>query len=247
MDRLRVWLPLRPEGPPDAPRLFCLPYSGGSAAVFRGWSAGVPGFQVNPVQYPGRAGRFAEPPARRMNELIEPMLAELILPLAGGRFGIFGHSMGAVVAFELARRLESLGRPPSLVILSGHGPVGPSEELHALPDDQLLRRLREMGGTPESFFESAELIDMALPVVRADLELLETHAIAPEPRLGCTVVAFAGDGDRVVPREEVEAWRAVVSGRFSVVDFPGGHFFLHDREPEVLAEVARLCRAELGA
>jgi medium-chain acyl-[acyl-carrier-protein] hydrolase len=246
-ERLRAWVPLRTDAPPGAPRLFCLPYSGGSAGVYRGWTAASIGAQVCAVQYPGRASRFAEPLARRMDQLVESIAVELVLPLADRPFGLFGHSMGAVIAFELARRLESLGRPPRLVILSGHGLPHDIEQLHLLPDRELLVRLREMGGTPDSFFESAELVEIALPILRADMELLETHVVAPEPRLGCSVVAFAGTDDPIAPQGEVDAWSRLVAGSFARVDFPGGHFFLHEREADVLAEVARRCRDALGA
>lgn len=246
-DRLRAWLPLLAEGRPGAPRLFCLPYSGGSAAVFRGWARALPGLQVAAVQYPGRGNRIGEPLAHRMADLVEPLLAEAIVPLADRPFALFGHSMGAVVAFELARRLIELGRPPGLVMLSAHGPPHPDDALHLLPDDELLVRLREMGGTPETFFASPELIELALPIVRADLELLETHVVAPRPRVDCPVVAFAGDADQLAPRAHLEAWRPLVAGNFTLITLAGEHFFVHDLEPAVLGHVSRLCRDTLGS
>lgn len=245
--RLRAWLPLRSEGPPGAPRLFCLPYSGGSAGVFRSWAQKLTGLQVAAVQYPGRSSRIREPLARRMADLVEPLLAEAIGPLADRPFALFGHSMGAVVAFELARRLIAIGRPPGLVMLSAHGPPHPDDALHLLPDDELLARLRQMGGTPDAFFDSPELIEIALPIVRADLELLETHLVAPAPRLACPVVAFASDGDVLAPREHLERWRPLVAGNFTLITLAGEHFFVHDLEPAMLGHITRLCRAELGA
>lgn len=246
-DRLRAWLPLRSEGPPDAPRLFCLPYSGGSATVFRGWARALTGLQVAAVQYPGRGSRIGEPLARRMADLVEPLLEEAIVPLADRPFALFGHSMGAVVAFELARRLRELGRPPRLVMLSAHGPPHPDDALHLLPDAELLERLRGMGGTPETFFNSPELIDLALPIVRADLELLETHTIASRPLLDCPVVAFAGDGDQLAPRDHLERWRPLVATSFTLITLAGEHFFVHDLEPAVLGHITRLCREQLGS
>jgi surfactin synthase thioesterase subunit len=132
-------------------------------------------------------------------------------------------------------------------MLSAHGPPHPDDALHRLPDGELLARLRAMGGTPDSFFGSPELIELALPIVRADLELLETHVVAPRPRVDCPVVAFAGDGDRLAPRDHLEAWRPLVAGSFTLITLAGEHFFVHDLEPAVLGHVARQCRDKLGS
>jgi surfactin synthase thioesterase subunit len=212
-------------------RLFCFPYAGGNASIYRGWGQRLPAeVDVLPVELPGRASRFREPPCRRVAEVVEKAAAAL-RPLCDRPFAFFGHSMGAIIAFELARwqRRRSMAGPAMLFVSARRAPHLPDEEppIHALPEPQMLERLRELNGTPEEALSHPELMQMLLPLLRADFELIETYACAPEEPLACPMEALGGLADTEVEREDLEAWRQHTSGPFGLRLFAGDHFFLN--------------------
>lgn len=214
-------------------RLFCLPYAGGNASIFRAWGQRLPAeVEVMPVELPGRASRFREPPLRRVDEAVEKLEAALS-PLFDRPFAFFGHSMGALLAFELARRLRRTGgpEPVALFVSARRAPHLPPEEdpVHGLPDGEFFERLRELNGTPEEALQHPELMQMLLPLLRADFELNETYEFAPGEALACAVAAMGGLGDPEVTREHLEAWRQHTSGPFSLRMFAGDHFYLNQR------------------
>lgn len=220
-------------------RLFCFPYAGGGASVFRSWSDQLPNqVEVCAIQLPGREDRFKESPLTRLSSLMGMLLptfdAYLDLP-----FAFFGHSVGALVCFEFARQLRRQGNPiPSHLFVSGRrAPQLPDSDLpiHQLPDPLLIRELQCFGGTPESVLENAELMDMFLPVLRADLAIDETYEYKPEPPLDCSISAFGGLKDSKVSPESLDGWRDQTCAAFDSKMFAGGHFFLK-READALLD-----------
>lgn len=240
----------RPIPHPDL-RLFCFPYAGRGASIFHHWPASLPGFvEVRPVQLPGREGRFRQPPFNRLLPLVEA-LAEGLGPWLDRPFAFFGHSMGALVSFELARELRRRGRPgPSCLVVSGHGaPQLPprTPPLRDLPDDEFLAKLSALGGLPDEAFRHAELLSLLLPVLRADFTACETYVCPEESPLACPISAYGGLEEHHTPREDLEAWNLHTTGRFRVRQFPGGHFFLHSAGSLVLDMLAHDLMPVVGA
>lgn len=191
-----------------------------------------------PVQLPGRGSRFREAPLRRVEDLV-PALAEGLAPLLDVPFALFGHSMGAVVAFEVARELRRRGGPaPVLLAVSGHqAPRRPEVEppFSHLPDAAFLEELRRRyDGIPAEVLAEKELLQLLLPVLRADIQVLETYAYAGEPPLDCPISCLGGEDDPHVSVADLEAWSDETSGGLRVRTFPGGHFFVASARSEVL-------------
>ena len=240
--------PVNPR-PAASLRLFCLPYAGGDAAVFSAWSADLPeSVEVCPVMLPGRAGRIAEPLLDSMTLLVGA-LAKGLADWTGRPFALFGHSTGALVAFELARRLEQEGRFPAQLFISGCGapqlPPGRPGRLHDLPAADLLERLRALGGMPDAMLANPELRDLFLPILRADFKLTETYRYQPAVPLRCPITAFTGQQDRFVSRQSAEAWHDQTSGAFALYTLPSDHLFLiSDRQS--LLQLLALKLSDLG-
>lgn len=226
-----AWLTCPRPNPAAAVRLFCFPYSGAAASIYYPWADQLPAsIEVCPVQLPGHGTRLQEPLATRLAPQVEALAAGLA-PAFDRPFAFFGHSMGALLSFELARYLRWQGRPgPTHLFVSGHGaPHLPDRNppLHALPDDQFVVKLRELNGTPEEVLHHQELLQLLIPVLRADFAVCETYVYQPEPPLNCPISAYGGLGDGYVNREELAAWREQTTGSFSLRMFPGDHFYLN--------------------
>jgi medium-chain acyl-[acyl-carrier-protein] hydrolase len=217
-------------------RLFCFPYAGGSAAIFRAWPSVFPAeIQICPAQLPGRQWRFVEPSFTRVDPLVEALHEELRQHL-DRPFALFGHSMGAILAYELARRLELDGHRPRCLFVSGRrAPQQPREHegIHALPDDQFRDRLRALEGTPEEILSDPEAMDVVQEILRADFEVCETYEYREGAPLTCAVSAFGGLRDAHVSQDDLQAWRAQTRGYFRLRMFDGSHFFLHQVEAAV--------------
>jgi len=240
---------VRPR-PEAAVRLFCFPHAGGAASSYFNWPAALDGVDVLAVQPPGREGRLAEPPIADMPTLLERLVAA-VQPHLDRRFLFFGHSMGALVAFELARELRRLGLPsPARLYVSGRrAPTVPNTEtpLHVLPDDQLADELnRRFGGLPAAILAEPELMALFLPIIRADLTVLERHAFEPDPVLDLPVTALGGQDDTRASEGDLAAWRVLTSAGFAVRRFPGGHFYLHDRRDAFLRAFASMLATDLA-
>lgn len=237
------WLMVPRPNPRAALRLFCFPYAGGAAHIFRGWPDGVPhAVEVCAVQYPGRGSRLAERPFTDLHQLVRAFVQPL-LPLLDRPFAFFGHSMGAAIGFELAHLLrEEHGLEPAHLFVSGRrAPQLPRTALNTylLPDDELLAELRQLNGTPGEVLDNPELMQLLLPILRADFELIQTYTYAPKSPLGCPLTAFGGLRDDEARREQLEAWREHTTARFSLLMFPGDHFFLHDVQTFLLEALSR--------
>lgn len=231
-------------------RLICFPYAGGAAAIYQDWSNKLPSsIEVHSVQLPGHGNRLSEPLFKRIEPLVESM-AEDLMPYLEGSFAFFGHSMGAIISFELAHLLSREHKPgPAHLFLSGRpSPHLTKEEppTYDLPDPEFIEELRRMQGTPNGVLEHPELMEVLSPILRADIEICETYEYEPRPPLDCPITAFGGLQDEEVSREQLEGWRDYTTSSFTVRMFPGNHFFLHNSAPVLLRMIAQDLRKVPG-
>jgi medium-chain acyl-[acyl-carrier-protein] hydrolase len=169
--------------------------------------------------------------------ILVEMLTKAILPRLDMPYAFFGHSMGAIICFELARQLRrSHGSEPVYLFVSGHrAPQIPktSPQVHELPDSEFIRELENLG-TSKDLLNSAELLAMLLPVIRADYKMIESYSYTGAPPLTCPIMAFGGVSDDGVPREHLEEWKEQTVKGFGVRMIPGDHFFIHTEEASLL-------------
>lgn len=194
------------------------------------------------MELPGRGTRIKDAPFTRMEPLVEA-IALALLPELDKPFAFFGHSMGALVSFELARLLRKRGdRQLSHLLISGRSaPQIPDPEppLHALPEAEFVEKLRRYNGTPSEVLANAELMQLFLPILRADFELIETYVYKNEPAFDFPISAFGGLSDFEASREYLSAWAHHTTAAFDLRMFPGDHFFLHSNEALLLQSITR--------
>ncbi|MGN2639741.1 thioesterase II family protein [Nocardia takedensis] len=230
---------LRHEGI-DAPlRLVCLPHAGAGASSFTRWrDLFGPGIAVVRVQLPGREDVAGSAPLRRVGEAVEQLTDELA-PWAGPELALYGHSMGALVAFEVARALTAAGTPPRHLFVSGrrapHRAPGRAP-IHHLPDAEFAAALAAIGAFGVAA-RSASFLRYALPLVRADLELSEEYTHTRLPRLSCPLTAFYGTEDPVVAPAEIVAWHELSDGPFAIHEYSGDHLFHHAHREAIAARI----------
>jgi medium-chain acyl-[acyl-carrier-protein] hydrolase len=228
-------------------RVFCFPFAGGGASTFNAWSNELPAdirtqTELCAIQLPGRETSMRSPPFHRLQPLVVA-LAPVIMRYAHTPFVFLGHSMGALVSFELARKLRRRGAPePTHMIVSGHrAPHIPDRHpsIHRLPDQELVTKLRNFGRTPEGVLQNPELMALLLPVLRADFAVCESYEYASEEALACSITAFGGNDDEKVSRTELAAWQLETNNSFSMHMFPGDHFFIQSAQSLVLRVLAQ--------
>jgi len=222
-------------------RLFCFGYAGGGASIFRPWASRFsPSVEMISVQLPGREERFRERAHRRMGPLIDQLAIEIGAKLTRP-FAFFGYSMGALVAYEFARRLEETGRVgPALVAVGAHrAPRLPRVEppLHALSSAEFWSHLNRYGGVDSQVMGDERLREVFEPTLRADFEVVETYRHRPGPSLRCPVLAFAGRADAFAAPDAMRPWGEVSSGGFELVVFDGGHFFLRSEADAMIRSI----------
>jgi medium-chain acyl-[acyl-carrier-protein] hydrolase len=225
------------EDPPAPAQLFCFPHAGGSPSFFRPWSTSLrPEITVRRVLLPGRDSRLEEPPFRTIADLVDPLCAALE-PHLDRPYALFGHSMGAAVAYEVARRLSAsgTGRPMCLIVSGRRAPGLPDSRrrLSALPDEEFAAEVARLGGMPPQVLSEPELLGLLLPALRADYELAETYQSLPGGGLDCPVVAYVAASDPAVQYSQMLAWQEVTTGDFSIRVFRGDHFYLKGGRPDV--------------
>ena len=224
-------------------RLFCFSYAGAGASVYRLWPAGLPAeLEVCAVQLPGRETRLQERAFTHLPDIISALIVALRAEF-DRPFAFFGHSMGAVVAAELARALQAGAGPvPEHLVVSGRRApqlADTDEPIHRLPDAAFVAELnRRYGGIPREVLQHQELLDLLLPCLRADLTALETFQPPAGPPLSVPISAFGGSEDHRTSREQLDAWRHATQGAFRSRVFPGDHFFLNARRAELLADLS---------
>lgn len=214
-------------------RLFVFPHAGSGAYPYRPLANSLPPWVESAIaQLPGRETTFGAPAFRSMPPLVDALTA-LVSQAGDLPFVFFGHSFGAHVALAVARVLARAAAPlpRSLVVSSTRAPhVRPVRPpMHALPRRELIEELRRYSGTPEAVLQNEELMDLFLPPLRADLEILETYVPDAGEPLSLPVFAFAGSADATTRREDVEAWQAQTRGPFGFRLFEGGHFYLFEQ------------------
>jgi surfactin synthase thioesterase subunit len=224
---------------PDARlRLYCFPHAGSGAGYYRPWSEGLDRrIEVRAVLPPGRERRFMEPALSTVEEVVDGLVPALG-PVLDPPYALFGHSLGAMVAFETARRLTASGRPPVHLFVSGaHAPhmIRGRSNYRLLPDAEFRSRVHGLGGTPPELAENDELVDLMLPTLRADFAAAETYLHLPDRPLPCPVTAFTGTDDPLARAADLDAWAAHAGSGFRRHDLPGDHFFVTTARPELLA------------
>jgi surfactin synthase thioesterase subunit len=244
------WLRRFHPAAPGAPRLVCLPYAGGSASYFFPVSAALaPAAEVVAVQYPGRQDRRTEPALTDLGALADHVTTALRAEPPAPTV-LFGHSMGAVVGYEVARRLDRAGTPARHLVVSGRRPPDgprPGEDLHTRDDAALLAELTALGGPGTDLLADPDLRALAMPAIRGDHQAVETYAYEPGPPLRCPVTVLLGDRDPKTPLAEAAGWADHTTGPVDQHVFPGDHFFLGHHLDAVLTTLRTALRLRLVA
>jgi medium-chain acyl-[acyl-carrier-protein] hydrolase len=234
------WLDFFKPRPAARVRLLCFPYAGGSALVYRDWQNELPDFiEVWPIQLPARGRRVSEPPFRQVGQIVDAIEKEL-LDRVETPYAIFGYSMGALMAFELARRGDQVGKPPVQIFVGARGAphLKHGTDTFLLPDDEFIAELRRIQATPEEILSDPDLIQFFLPTVRADFEIAQGYRFTEAPRISCPITAFGGQTDADVLPQHMEPWGMHTNAGHAVHLYPGGHFFLNEAKREVLNTIA---------
>lgn len=224
-------------------RLFLFPYAGGGPAVFNNWTSEFPGsIEVCIAHYPGRGSRHHEPPISQITILAE-RYALAIQPLLDKPFVFFGHSLGGLIAFELARQMrqQKLSQPLLLFISACGAPhlPDPNPPIHGYSDAEFMRALQQLNGVPPALLGQPNMIQLLLPMLRTDFEAIECYRHNPaESPLSIPIIAFAGADDPRVGQERIEGWALHTDAGFQSQYFPGDHFFMNTGRESVISAIA---------
>lgn len=248
-NKVSPWFITTNPNPDAVLRLICLPYAGGHASVYSAWAKLLPDtIEVVAIQLPGRANRFSEKAYTSMDDLIRALYADFIA-LLDKPYAIFGHSLGSRIGFELlrvlmrdhrlapARFIASGGRPPHLPALSA--------PLSELSDEDLIKKLKKFNGTPSLVLENAELLELYLPLLRADFKLAESHQLDAIEKLHCPVSVFSGIDDVNIPEEDMLRWRDLFHGDIKIDFFEGDHFFIEQQQEKVVHSIADILQQDI--
>jgi|HubBroStandDraft_5_1064220.scaffolds.fasta_scaffold250508_2 medium-chain acyl-[acyl-carrier-protein] hydrolase len=243
--RTNPWLPIRNQAEPVTLRVFCIPHAGGGGSSFRSWVEDQPAnTEICPVQLPGREGRLHEPFPASITEIART-LAPIVLPYLDVPYILVGNSLGALIAVELASRLqEDYQLPPVHLVAAATWPPGTDAEIlgpfvSGLDDAAFTAEMqRRYGGIPAEMLASPELLAVFLPVLRADMRMYETYRPGMAgPRLSCPVTAVVGVDDAALTATDMAGWSAVTSGPFACVEVAGGHLALLEHAQQVLTPI----------
>ena len=233
---LQPWLPWSDRAT-DLPVVYCLPYAGGSAQVYRSWiePGRAHGVEFMPVELPGHGTRWREEPIDNIDEIVHAVCQEVIAP-ARGPYAIFGHSLGGAIAFEIAVTMPVISEGPEHLFLSGvRPPSAPAgRSMHQLSDDRLAKAVHELGGTPAVVSGNLEIMSFLLPLIRNDMRIAETWRPSRGRIISCPVSVFSAFSDMVASPQTMNAWADVTSGKFRHTTLPGGHFYLHEHRDTLL-------------
>ncbi|MBW5483249.1 thioesterase II family protein [Streptomyces bambusae] len=241
-----IWLRRYATAAPPRLRLLCLPHAGGSAGFFHSWGhAFGEDVEVMAVRYPGRQERIAEEPWTELEELAAAVAAELT-PYTDTPLALFGHSMGATLAYEIALILaERHGIAPALLMVSARRAphlLTPRSAAFGT-DEDILAEVKRLGGTDSALLDDEDLRELVLPSIRADFTAVARYAAREGRPLGCPVVGYVGDGDPDITPDQVAGWARLAPRGFDLKVLPGGHFYLMDERDALLQDI----RARLAA
>lgn len=225
-------------------RLFCLPYAGGGASIFRTWSEYLsPEIEVCPIQLPGRENRWKEPLFNHISPLVETLAISIHPYLQETPFAFFGHSMGALIAFELTRQLRgNYNYHPTHLFVSGRGApqiTTLNSPIHQLPESEFVEELRRFDGTPEAVLQNGELMKLLIPILRADFAICETYVYSIQEQLDCPISVFGGLQDNKLSYKNLVAWHELTNNERRLQLFPGNHFFLQSVQPLLLSAISQ--------
>lgn len=221
-------------------KLFCLPYAGGSAAVYMKWKNKLnDAISLIPIELAGRGKRFNEPYYNSFDGALDDTYMEVCSQLNDtDHFMIYGHSMGSLLAYEIAHKLkENLNKEPIHIFLSGRYPphISKDRRLFLLPDDELIKTIFEYGGTPRELIEDEELLSLFLPIIRADYRMMSTYEYIERPgKLDCNISVMNGIDDKDILDFECIRWSDYTNGKCTFYEFDGGHFFINDKSEEII-------------
>ncbi|MBX9607207.1 MAG: putative thioesterase [Gammaproteobacteria bacterium] len=244
------WLVCRQPKPRAGVRLFCLPFAGGGASAFNAWWRAMPeSVELRVAQLPGREARFKQTAVTDFRTAVGH-LADAFEKHLDRPYAVFGYSMGALLGFEVVRELRHRGAPAptQLVVAAKSAPQQPARTpaLSHLPRQEFIEGVRRYFEPPQDGWSIAELVEIILPALRADLTMCDMYRYRSEEPLGCPIIALGGDRDLSVPVHDVAAWRDQTSGYFEMQTFPGGHFFINDHLAEVQGRVLSLLQPGLS-
>ena len=246
ISNLASWVKCYQPVPNASVRLFCFPYAGSGAIAFRSWSGSLsPTIEVSAIEMPGRGTRIKENLLTRIDPIVEA-IALALLPKLDKPFVFFGHSMGAILAFECSRLLrKKYGLLPAHLFVSGrHAPqIPPKPSIHTLPTSEFISEVRRFNGIPEAVLENSELMEILLPILRADFEALETYVYSHKSPLECQITAFGGLQDVNTSIDGLKAWANQTRSYFSLQMFTGDHFFINSAQAQLLAMLQKYITA----
>ncbi|MVO98343.1 thioesterase II family protein [Paenibacillus lutrae] len=229
-------------------KLFCLPYAGGSATIYTRWKRHLHGdIELHPVELAGRGKRLLEPHYGSMDEMVDDLYGYLDQQIDEADFAFFGHSMGALIAYELAHAVKKKrGREPVHLFVSGTYPphARRSLPLHLLSDARLQQEIRQLGGTDDELFEREDLLRLFLPGLRRDLELVETHGFKSRAELiHCDISVLNGKEDKATEGFNLLEWASYGSRGCQLYEFEGGHFFINEHTEQVVSLIHDVLRS----
>ncbi len=234
----RAWIKLTKAGS-EGVKIFCFPYSGGSAQVFLPFTENLPnGMGLHAFEMPGRGRRFRDDLLETMPAMVKEAV-DGVIPLMQNSVSLFlGHSIGGIIAFETARELRRrhLPLPLHLFVSGARAPQLPQREetLYDLPFDDFVHKLKTLGGTPDEILENREMLEIIVPILKKDFQVFETHTYEREPPLDCPITAFGGSGDKFFKAADFEAWADQTSVLFAKHMLDGGHFIIHSHAADIL-------------
>ena len=244
--KMDSWITFPKPNPKADLRLFCFPYAGGSSTIFRPWLNKLPAnIEISPIELPGRGSKIKLAPLNRLEPIIESLSLQ-IKPYLDKPFVFFGHSMGGLLSFELARLLykKYVVSPNHLFISARRAPqlIDSEPPIHALSESDFIDKLRDYNGTPNAVLKNQELMQLFLPILRADFAVLETYTYHHAPPLECPISVFGGLEDDKVSVEELESWKGQTNNNFFLLIFPGGHFFINDSHSLLTEKISEILK-----
>lgn len=236
------WFQPEESDPEASVRLFLFPFAGGNAAMYREWLDLLPAaVAAQAVQLPGRVDRRLETAFTEMEPLVDAMCEAFCAELDDRPYAVFGHSMGALLAYRLALAMQREGRAPILLSSAGWAPEGftvPTEEQVGLPQDELVQWVVSLGSVPAELYQDPEVLALAMPPTRADLRICVDYR-NDGARMSCPVVTYTGKSDPLVASEAMASWEPRCSGYLGNCEFPGGHFFIYHEALAITTDLAR--------